>query len=459
MNSTTQESKIIPYKKRRTVNVGIIIFSIILLYLIINIVTFLTVPHVTVYEVRQGSIIKDNAYTGLALREETVFYADADGYGNYYIENNSKVRVGAEMFAILHSPFQYEQKDSDIILTDDQLQQLLLKIQTFSNNFKENDYESVYLFKQDIKGSLDKYTNQSMSKQLKESIAKNPSLVITHSDAVANGIVVYYVDGMEDVTLQDITSEHFRREDYKRTEFTNNSPVLAGKPIYKIVTEEKWQILFEISEETKTALEGKKTVRIRFKKDNQIVRGNISFLEDQPTVACITFDNSMIRYINDRYLDVELILEDQSGLKIPKSAETTKKFYIVPKTYLTQGGNSSREGVLLKSKDSNGNDITQFLAVTVYFEEDGHVYLDPNIFEKSTTLLRPDSTETYELSQMKSLKGVYCINKGYAVFRQIKVLCESDEYYIVEEGNQFGLSNYDHIALDSSTVRENDVVF
>ena len=50
-------------------------------------------------------------------------------------------------------------------------------------------------------------------------------------------------------------------------------------------------------------------------------------------------------------------------------------------------------------------------------------------------------------------------HKGYAVFKQIQILCESDEYYIIEEGNSFGLSNYDHIALDGKSLNENDVVF
>ena len=45
------------------------------------------------------------------------------------------------------------------------------------------------------------------------------------------------------------------------------------------------------------------------------------------------------------------------------------------------------------------------------------------------------------------------------MFKQITILCESDTYYIVEEGNSYGLSNYDHIALDSSNIQENDVVF
>ena len=39
------------------------------------------------------------------------------------------------------------------------------------------------------------------------------------------------------------------------------------------------------------------------------------------------------------------------------------------------------------------------------------------------------------------------------------LLCESDTYYIVEEGSAYGLSNYDHIALYSANIKENDVVF
>ena len=60
---------------------------------------------------------------------------------------------------------------------------------------------------------------------------------------------------------------------------------------------------------------------------------------------------------------------------------------------------------------------------------------------------------------MKPLKGAYNINKGYAVFKQIQILCESEEYYIVETGNDYGLASYDHIALVGKDVQENDIVF
>ena len=91
--------------------------------------------------------------------------------------------------------------------------------------------------------------------------------------------------------------------------------------------------------------------------------------------------------------------------------------------------------------------------------DDGTVYLNPAEFDKGTVLVRPDSSETLQLSKTEPLKGVYNINKGYAVFRQVTILCESDEYYIVQEGDSYGLYNYDHIVQDGETVDDEEVVF
>lgn len=72
----------------------------------------------------------------------------------------------------------------------------------------------------------------------------------------------------------------------------------------------------------------------------------------------------MVRYAKDRYLDIELILEDESGLKIPKSSVTKKDFYLVPENYLTQGGNSKETGVLI----NNDSDDAQFKKVVSIIE-------------------------------------------------------------------------------------------
>jgi len=74
--------------------------------------------------------------------------------------------------------------------------------------------------------------------------------------------------------------------------------------------------------------------------------------------------------------------------------------------------------------------------------------------------LNPKYTfDTFVVGKTKNLQGVYNINKGYAVFRKVSVLCENAEYYIVQENEPYGLSNYDHIVQEGSSVNSNDVVF
>ena len=68
-------------------------------------------------------------------------------------------------------------------------------------------------------------------------------------------------------------------------------------------------------------------------------------------------------------------------------------------------------------------------------------------------IVKPDSSSTYRVGTDKDkLTGVYNINKGYAVFKQIKVLTSNDDYTIVEAKTPYGISLYDHIALDALIV-------
>lgn len=50
-------------------------------------------------------------------------------------------------------------------------------------------------------------------------------------------------------------------------------------------------------------------------------------------------------------------------------------------------------------------------------------YLDMDSFKEGTVLQKPVRIYIY-LSKTAKLSGVYNINKGYAVFRQINILCK-----------------------------------
>ena len=57
------------------------------------------------------------------------------------------------------------------------------------------------------------------------------------------------------------------------------------------------------------------------------------------------------------------------------------------------------------------------------------------------------------------MEGVYNMNKGYTVFKQIAILASNNEYYVVRKNMDYGLSDYDHIVLDASTVEEGKLIY
>ena len=96
----------------------------------------------------------------------------------------------------------------------------------------------------------------------------------------------------------------------------------------------------------------------------------------------------------------------------------------------------------------------QFTPIEIYdISESGEIYVSTADFTKGTTFIKPESAETYTLRETKPLKGVYNINQGYAVFKEVDILCESDEYYIVREGDTYGLNNYDHIVQNGDSMK------
>ena len=59
-----------------------------------------------------------------------------------------------------------------------------------------------------------------------------------------------------------------------------------------------------------------------------------------------------------------------------------------------------------------------------------------------------------ELSDKASLKGVYNMNKGYAVFRLVDILYQNKDYSILSSNTNLGMDLYDHIALEGNKVKE-----
>ena len=66
--------------------------------------------------------------------------------------------------------------------------------------------------------------------------------------------------------------------------------------------------------------------------------------------------------------------------------------------------------------------------------------------------------DTYSLSEVVKLEGVYNVNKGYAVFKNVEVVDRTNEYAIVRSRSLNGIALYDHIALNAVSIKEGDLI-
>ncbi len=458
-SSNSNRSNIQVYRKKWNFNVGVIIFGIIFIYLVVTVLMYLTNNHVTPYEVREGSILKDNAYTGFIMRDETVVSTDKGGYINYFALEGSKVGAKTCVYTLSDNKLNLSVNTSEDAqkLSSEEQQMVYSKIQNYTDSFDERSFSDVYSLKDNISNTLSNQNSQGKQKQL-ESLSGDTNEGVQLCYATSDGVVLYSIDGYEDVTEDTVTEAMISKDNYKSTTIQDDTKITAGTPVYKVVKDNDWKIAIVLNDDAAKELKDSTSVKVQFPDNSEVMWAGLKLKKSKKnTIAILSFDNSMVNFDTSRYTDLELITTDETGLKIPKSAVTKKDFYTVPLEYLTHGGNSNSTGVLI----DKGKDNAEFQSVTVYYTDVKKqlAYLNPDAFGKNTVLRREDSSDTYTLGETKSLKGVYNINKGYAEFKKIKILCESDEYYIIDSDSTYGLTNYDHIALNGSKVREDDVVF
>jgi hypothetical protein len=166
----------------------------------------------------------------------------------------------------------------------------------------------------------------------------------------------------------------------------------------------------------------------------------------------------MIRYVHERFVDIELVMNETTGLKIPQTSITSKEFFTIPKEFFTLGGDSNEYGILVKHQKNGSASVATFITPTIYYETDDYYYIDSEEVSSGDTILKENTVTTYIIgTDTDSLIGVYNINKGYAVFKQINILYENEEYAIVETKTSYGIALYDHIALDASKVTEHQL--
>ncbi len=456
-----KDSNIIRFRRPVHLNIGIVIFAIVLIYFAIYIIRFTFSDTVAGYEVTGGQIRECYTHTGLVIREEEVVYADDAGSLNYYKKEGDKAAYGDVVCSIDESgelAKKITEESEDISnLSTAQLQDIQDSISDYALTYTDQDFYRVYDFQAEMNASIQEelylQALQNYADEMSDAVSKH---TFTFSNSPKAGIVSLYTDGLEGLSVDTFTASDFDPVNYGKTDLKKNTSVVSGDPLYKLATNENWYVMVPLSAEEAASLADTTVISVTFNEDQKTSYASCEIItsEDQSFLK-LKYNTSMVRYISDRYLDLTLNIHSESGLKIPNTAITEKSFYVVPRDYITQGGDSGDYGVLCLHADST---TPEFISTNLYSETKDSYYIDKNLFQPGDRILKPDSDEELKLKETGKLTGVYNINKGYVVFKVIDILAQNQEYTIIRSGTSYGISMYDHIVLAADEVNEGDII-
>ncbi len=460
-------NKIKKYRKPLNLNIGMIIFGGIFIYVIVCVIMYFQTGHIVRYEVQEGSLAVDNVYRGIIIRDETVMYNQAAGYVNYYARDGERLAKNGLVYIVdetgrLNEEFNTADLGQNTLSNRD-LSEFRSEIVNFVHSYDSAYYSSVYDFKNSLKNTVMKLANVNMLANISE-MNGGAVNIINYSYAPFTGIVSYWVDGYEDLRPQDVTAEILdpKNSSYEKKQMLSNSLMALNDPVYKLCTSENWSLVIPVDPVRGAKLMEEEYVKVRFLKNQYESWGKVYMLTnaDGNSYLRLDFNNSMITFINDRFLEVELIVEDETGLKIPLSSIVQKDFFLIPEDFLIPGGNNGGDSIMRQCYLEDGTISSELLEVEVYnyASESKEYYLDSSILNAGDILYKLDGQETYVISKRATLIGVYNMNKGYADFKQVNILYQNDEYAIVKSNTKYGLNVYDYIVLDAASVTDDQFI-
>ena len=464
---TTRQTKIKKYKKPLNINIGMIIFAVILVYVLACVILYFQTGHIVRYEVKKGSLATNKIYRGIVLRDEVVVNTNSAGYVSYYANEGTRVAVN-DLVYIVDETGRLNEVLSNVGMDENSLSEKELlefrnELVNFAHGFDRKEFSGVYETKTSLKNTVQKLANVNMLESVER--MSGGSGVVNRCYAAQTGVVSYWVDGYETLTAEQVTEEVFDKKAYedKKVQMLSGTLLENNGAAYKLSTNENWSMVIPVEDAQRGAeLEAEKYIRVRFLKNQYESWAAVRLLNnsDGKHYLELSFTNSMITFAGDRFLEIELMLSDDSGLKIPNSAIVDKEFYLIPEDFVTPEGDNGKGQVLRQYVMENGEISSKLYEISLYSydEESGEYYVDASILDAENVLLKEDGQETFIVSKRATLTGVYNVNNGYADFRQINILAQNEEYAIVKANTRYGLNVYDYIALNADTVQDDQFI-
>ncbi len=458
----SENKNIVKFNKDIKVNAATCLIAAILLYVIICVIIAARKEPITTYKVNKSNISNNITLEGLAIRDEEVINTTKSGYICYYIRDGEKIQKNSTVCSVDESGQIYnvisDVEEYDDLLSKEDYDAIRSLISLYKVSYNDSSFYEAYNFENNLNNKVLELNNEILMQQI---TSESGSTTLTGIYSPYSGLVTYYIDGFEDYNIANINQDAFDKSKYSKQTLKTGDVISTNSPIVKIIPSEKWNIVAPITQEQIAAISDSEYINFKINNSSYEVYMPYEIINGSDgTYINISLDKYMSNFVSERYLSIEILKKDDTGLKIPVSAIVDKDVYKIPISYFSAGSNQSNANrINIQILDENGEITIKQIAPTIYDSDEEYCYVDPLDFSDTDVLLDINSNQTIAVSLLSTnkIQGVYSANRGTAEFKKITVIKTVDEFALIESDED--LKVYDNIVLDSSTVTENQIIY
>ena len=477
-----EQNKIIGYARLRPpLTFMTVVFVLILIYLLVQGILLLARDRIQAYDV--GAPVKDNisgSYTGIILREEHVVKAEDSGYVSCFSVAGDRLSSGATVCTLDEDGMMEEALRNmyfgEKMLSEDSKVRIRDTVRDSMYGYSRMDFSTAEEVGTSIRAAVLNGLIRDADSVATETLLSSCTPVITEE----SGFILFTLDGYENAIPASMTTEDFLKSPSAPRVVSTGEFVNAGDFLYKIVPDNRFSLIFPMSDEEAVRFSSRTQLTVRFLNGVEITGSFFSERgADGTMMGILSFQKYGANHLNERRVSFYILDSAVEGYKIPESAIVTKSFYTVDKAFITEGGGKGSRGVLI---ETDGKPV--FHEVTVYMSDTDEdesndfiigedvAYISGDCLSPGTVLIRTASEDERELNGENEaqrtvlgvqtvLEGVYQINSGYCVFKPVARLSSSLEtsYVIVSTKVKNGISDYDRIVMNAEEASEYELIY
>lgn len=452
-------AKILPFRRELTINLGVIIFLFILLYLAVSVIRSATRESYSTFTVgREESLNGNQTYRALILRNEQLVTSRWAGYVDMFAPECGHVSIGSVVTSV-DEIGTYSEKIKEVAelqsLSRDELRNFKTRLQKLSLNYDSRSFSAVYESRGAISAFFSTHVGKASLDVLEGNAALNEFFHLYKSDTT--GMILYYKDGFEGRKPEAVTALDFESRDYQRE--STARLVTLGDFLYKLVDSENWTLVVPLTAEEAAKYASLSRIDLTFLKNGlqttaaaQVYNG-----PDGSLLLRLDLSRYMVQFATDRFTEIRLEGFGSEGLKIPVSCRVEENVYLIPREFETVREDGEPDGFYQELVTGSEQTI-RHITPAVYKRDDRYCYVSRQDLPAESVLIRQNSQDRYTIRLTAALTGVYQVNAGYTVFCPVEILEESGDYLLVKRGTERGIATFDEVLLNGTRYTDGQIL-